>query len=175
VVAFLREQFGRLRLGVNESKSAVAPAASRKLLGYSFWYGPAGAVKRRVADKATAGMKQRVRQITRRSGGRSLEQGVEELRGYLLGWKGYFRLADPPGVFASLDPWIRHRLRAIQLKQWNRGRTVYRELRARGASENVAVTVAANARRWWRNSAMLLNTALPNRFFDQLGLPRLAT
>jgi hypothetical protein len=132
-------------------------------------------VKRRVADQATAGMKQRVRQITRRSGGRSLTQVVEELRGYLLGWKGYFRLADTPQVFHGLDKWIRHRLRALQLKPWKRGRTVYRELRARGASESVAGMVASNARRWWRNSAMLLNTALPNRFFDQLGLPRLAT
>ena len=92
-----------------------------------------------------------------------------------LSWKGYFRLADTPKVFASLDQWIRHRLRALQLKQWKRGRTVYRELRARGTSPKNAAIVAANARRWWRNSAMLLHTALPNRFFDQLGLPRLAT
>ena len=175
VLGLLRELFGRLRLTINESKSAVAPASNRKFLGYSFWYGPGGTVRRRVADKATAALKQRVRQITRRSGGRSLPQVVEELRGYLLGWMGYFRLADTPKVFASLDQWIRHRLRALQLTQWKRGRTVYRELRARGASERVAGTVAANARRWWKNSAMLLNTALPNRFFDQLGLPRLAT
>ena len=175
VLGLLRELFGRLRLTINEAKSAVAPASSRKFLGYSLWYGPGGTVRRRVADKATAALKQRVRQITRRSGGRSLPQVVEELRGYLLGWMGYFRLADTPKVFASLDQWIRHRLRALQLTQWKRGRTVYRELRARGASQTTAATVAANARRWWKNSAMLLNTALPNRFFDQLGLPRLAT
>jgi hypothetical protein len=166
VLRLLRELFGPLRLTIHESKSAVAPATRRNRLGDRFWYGPGGAVKRRVADKATATMKQRVRQITRRSGGRSLPQGVEELRGYLLGWKGYFPLADTPRVFASLDQWMRHRLRAIQRKPWKRGRTVYRELRARGAS---------HACRWWMNAAMLLDTALPNRVFHQLGLPRLAT
>ena len=84
------------------------------------------------------------------------------------------RLADTPKVFRNLDKWIRHRLRALQLKQWKRGRTVYRELRARGASEQIAAIVAANARRWWRNSALYLHTVLTNRFFDELGLPRLA-
>jgi len=174
VMGLLRELFAELKLRVNEAKSAVAPATRRKLLGYSLWVGPGGEIKRRVADKARAAMKQRVRQITRRNGGRSLRQVVEELREYLVGWKAYFRLADTPKVFRDLDQWIRHRLRALQLKQWKRGRTVYRELRARGASERIAATVAANTRRWWRNSALYLHTVLTNRFFDGLGLPRLA-
>ncbi len=80
-------------------------------------------------------MKDRVRQITRRTGGRSMRQVFAELRGYLLGWKEYFRLADTPRIFRDLDEWIRHRLRAVHLKQWKRGTTVYRELRARGLSE----------------------------------------
>jgi group II intron reverse transcriptase/maturase len=173
VMGALRGLFSKLRLRVNEEKSAVAPAASRKLLGYSLWYGPGGAVKRRVADKAMAAMKGRVRQITSRTGGRSLQRVIEELRQYLLGWKEYFRLADTPKVFREVDEWIRHRLRALQLKQWKRGRTVYRAMRARGASQHGAAAVAANARRWWKNSAMLLNAVLPNRYFDGLGLPRL--
>ena len=118
-------------------------------------------------------MKGRVRQITSRTGGRSLPRVIEELRGYLVGWKEYFRLSDTPKVFREVDEWIRHRLRALQLKQWKRGRTVSRELRARGASGRSAAAVASNARRWWKNSAMLLNAALPNRYFDGLGLPRL--
>jgi group II intron reverse transcriptase/maturase len=174
VMGALRDLFSRLKLRVNEAKSAVAPATRRKLLGYSLWVGPGGEVRRRVADKAMAAMKGRVRQITRRTGGRSLRQVVEELKGYLLGWKEYFRLADTPRVFRDLDKWIRHRLRAVQLKQWKRGRTVYRELRARGVPTHIAGIVAANARRWWKNSALYLHTALPNRFFDELGLPRLA-
>jgi RNA-directed DNA polymerase len=174
VMGLLRELFSRLRLRVNDEKSAVAPAHRRKLLGYSLWFGPGGTVKRRVADKAMAAMKEQVRQITRRTRGRSLQAVVTELRGYLMGWKEYFRLADTPGVFADVDKWIRHRLRAYQLKQWKRGRTVYRELRARGASARLAGTVAANARRWWKNSAQYLHVVLPNRYFDRLGLPRLA-
>ncbi len=174
VMGRLRELFSRLRLRVNEQKSAVALATSRKLLGYSLWFGRGGEVKRRVADKAMAAMKEQVRQLTRRTRGRSLQAVVTELRGYLLGWKEYFRLAETPGVFRDVDKWIRHRLRAYRLKQWGRGRTVFQELRARGASELVAGIVAQNARRWWKNSAMHLHTVLPNGYFDRLGLPRLA-
>jgi RNA-directed DNA polymerase len=89
-------------------------------------------------------MKQQVRFITRRSGGRSIEQVCERLGGYLRGWKEYFRLANTPRIFADLDEWIRHRLRAIHLKHWKRGKTIYRELRARGLPEAAAATVAAN-------------------------------
>jgi len=173
VMGLLTKLYGRLKLRVNEAKSAVAPAIRRKLLGYSLWVGPGGKVNRRVAPTAMAAMKERVRVITRRNGGRSIERLITELRTYLPGWKEYFRLADTPNVFRKLDEWIRHRLRAVLLKQWKRGRTIYRELRARGVSELTARIVAANARRWWKNSALYLNAALPNRYFDGLGLPRL--
>ena len=99
---------------------------------------------------------------------------VEELRGYLAGWKQYYRLAETPRVFGQLDEWLRHRLRAIHLKHWKRGRTIYRELRRRGLSIVAAARVATNGRRWWRNSAMVINIAFPVRYFDELGLPRLA-
>jgi len=109
-----------------------------------------------------------VRKLTRRSGGRSLEQVVERLRSYVLGWKAYFRLADTPKVWRELDQWIRHRMRAIQLKQWRRGRTAYRELLARGTSPDVACMVAGNYRRLWRNSGQALNAALGISWADQL-------
>ena len=173
VMALLRQLFGRLRLRVNEAKSAVDLVWKRKLLGYSFWVGKGRTVKLRVAGKALAVMKDRVRRITRRSGGRSMAQVIAELRGYLPGWRNYFRLAETPGVLGDLDKWIRHRLRAVQLKQWKRGTTVYRELRARGASQLVAARVAANTRRWWRNASMSLHLVLPTSHFDALGLPRL--
>ena len=131
-------------------------------------------MKRRVARKALAAMKERVRIITRRTRGQSVGQVVQELRSYLVGWKAYFRLADTPRIFSDLDQWIRHRLRAIHLKHWKRGRTIYRELRIRGLSHVGARRVAANARRWWRNSGMLINVAFPIRYFDELGVPRLA-
>ncbi|MBU1932254.1 group II intron reverse transcriptase/maturase, partial [Patescibacteria group bacterium] len=122
VMGLLRQLYGRLRLSVNESKSAVDRAWNRKILGYSFWIAPGRAVKRRVAHKALAAMKERVRRITKRTRGRSIEQVARELRSYLVGWKAYFRLADTPRIFRELDEWIRHRLRAIHLKHWKRGR-----------------------------------------------------
>ena len=115
-----------------------------------------------------------MRNVTSRNGGRSLTAVMAELRSYLGGWKQYFKLADTPGVFKVLDEWIRRRLRQVQLKQWKRGKTIYRELRRRGTADDVARQVARNSRRWWRNSAMMLNVALPNTYFDAEGLPRLA-
>jgi RNA-directed DNA polymerase len=173
VMALLLKLYGHLRLKVNQAKSTVASVFQRKFLGYSFWVAAGGAIKRRVADKPMAVFKQRVRQLTRRSGGRSLEEVVSKLRVHVLGWKAYFRLADTPGVWSDLDKWIRHRTRAIQLKHWKRGSTIHRELLVRGASANVAAQVAGNARRWWRNSGMLLNSVLNLAWADQLGIPRL--
>jgi len=174
VMHSLRRLYARLRLRVNETKSAVAPVWGRKFLGYSFWAARGGEARRRVADKAIATMKDRVRQITCRSGGRSMQQVAAELRSYLTGWKAYFQLAETPRVFADIDKWIRHRMRTVQLKQWKRGRTIYRELRARGAPQPVAAIVAANARRWARNSRMYLHLAIRNADLEALGVPRLA-
>lgn len=175
VMQLLRRLYGRLHLRINESKSAVASVfTGRKFLGFSFWMAPKGVVKRRVARKAVMAFRQRVRWLTRRSGGRSMQQVVDGLRPLLLGWRAYFRLAQTTGVWRELDEWIRHRLRAIQLRQWKRGKTMFRELCAMGASTEVARKVTANSRRWWHNSAMLLNSVLTLSWFDSLGLPRLA-
>jgi RNA-directed DNA polymerase len=174
VMALLRRLYAKLRLKVNETKSAVAKVTGRKFLGYSFWFAHKGEIKRKVAAKPLATFKQRVRQLTRRSVGRSMGEVVERLRPYLLGWKAYFGLAQTPGVWRELDEWMRHRLRAIQLKQWRRGKTIYRELLAQGASLKVAQRVAANSRRWWRNSGLALNGVLTIAYFDRLGVPRLS-
>ena len=172
-MVLLRRCYAKLRLKVNETKSAVAGVKGRKFLGYSFWFAKEG-VKRKVAGKALATFKQRVRELTRRSGGRGMAQVIERLRPYLLGWKAYFRLAQTPGIWRSLDEWLRHRLRAIQLKHWKRGTTMFRKLRALGASLGVAQRVAANSRRWWRNSDGLLKAVLTVAYFDRLGVPRLS-
>lgn len=171
----LKKLFANLRLEVNEAKSAVDLAVRRDFLGYSFWVGTGSRIKRRIASKALGAMKERVREITSRNGGRSLPAVAEALTAYLAGWKEYFKHADTPGVFEDLDKWIRHRLRCLHLKQWKRGPTVYRELRARGAPDVVAASVASNTRRWWSNSAQVLNRALPTRYFDELGVIRLST
>jgi group II intron reverse transcriptase/maturase len=174
VMAGLVQLYAKLKLRVNPAKSAVAPARDRSFLGYSFWYAPGKTVKRRVAPKALEKMKERVREITSRSGGRSLTQVVALLRSYLVGWKAYFRLADTPGVFADVDQWLHRRLRMLVLRQWKRGRTMYRELQRRGV-DGAALWIAARyGRSWWHVAAhKALHIALPGRYFDSLGVPRL--
>ena len=174
-MATLKRLYARLRLQVNESKSAVARAWERKFLGYSFWVGAGRAIRYRVAPAALAEMKDRVRVITSRTGGRSMESVAKELRSYLTGWKLYFQLAETPRVFSDHDEWIRRRLRAVQLKQWKQGPTICGELLARGAPGPVARAVAAHASRWWAMAAHGgTQTALPTSHFDRLGIPRLA-
>lgn len=175
VMRSLVKRFDRLRLRVNTDKSAVARVWDRAFLGFAFWVAPGKTVRMRVAPDALRAMKNRVRQITYRNGGRSLVQVADELRVYLLGWKGYFRLAETPRIFADLDEWIRHRLRAMQLKQWKRGRTVYRELCRRGVAPDLAAQAASRTRSWWKTSAKGLNLALPNSTFIDLGVPLLAS
>jgi group II intron reverse transcriptase/maturase len=174
VMSTLRRLYAKLRLRVNESKSAVDFAWNRKILGYSFWIASGRAVKLRVSKKALGTMKDHVRIITKRTRGRSIQQVATTLRSFLMGWKGYFRLAETPGTFGDLDKWIRHRLRAIHLKHWKRGKVIYRELRARGLSVDASAMVAGNARRWWKNSSMAIHIAFPTSYFDELGIPRLA-
>ena len=175
VLSMLRQKYAKLRLRINEEKSAVARVWDRKFLGFSFWVAPGGEVKRRVAPKALAEMRQHIRRLTHRNGGRSMEEVCETLGQYLRGWKEYFQLADTPGVFHDLDSWIRHRMRAVQLKQWKRGRATLRELRARGLPEWLALAGAGHGRRWWWASGLAaLNQALPPRYFERLGVPRLA-
>ena len=176
VLGTLRRLYARLRLKINEAKSAVARPWLRKFLGFSFWVAPGRVVRFRVAPEALKAMKEQVRQITGRSKGRSIESVAESLRVYLTGWKEYFRLADGRQKLTSVDKWIRRRLRMVQLKQWKRGTTAYRELRARGVPEREAAWSCAYARGWWRTSKnTALGMAMPTSYFDQLGIPRLAS
>jgi group II intron reverse transcriptase/maturase len=175
VLAALRQKYAKLRLRINETKSTVARVWDRKFLGYSFWVAPGRKVKLRVAAKTLTEMKQRVRQITTRNGGRSMERVTEELGAYLRGWKAYFKLSDTNGVFFDLDQWIHRRLRMLQLKQWKRGRTAARELRARGLPEWLVLKGSGFGKRWWWAAALgAMHTALPGSHFERLGVPRLA-
>lgn len=165
----------KLHLRVNEPKSVVARVQERKFLGYTFWLSSKNEFRCMIASKALEVMKERVRRMTSRMRGRSLAQICKDLRAYLPGWKAYFRLVELASVFRELDAWIRHRLRALQLKHWRHGPTIFRELYARGMSPRDARRVAGSASRYWHNSRMLINFAMPNKLFDELGLPRLAT
>lgn len=163
----------RLRLKVNASKSGVARPNASKFLGFSFTGGKEP--KRRIAPKALKRLKGRVRELTRRTRGVSLDRMVGDLRGYLVGWRSYFGYCQTPSVLEDQDKWIRRRLRCFQWKQWKRGRTRYKELRARGLGCDLAATTAGSAKSHWRVSASLgLNLALPNAYLASLGLPTLA-
>jgi RNA-directed DNA polymerase len=169
----LRACYAKLRLKVNESKTAVAAVWGRKFLGYCLWATSEGQVKLAVAGEAVQRYKQRIRQMTRRKTGRSMNQLAQDLQAFLPGWKAYFQLAQTHRVWRGLDEWMRRRLRAVQLKFWRRGPTMFRELRALGASRDLAAQIAGNARRWWYNSSHGLNRVLTIAHFDRLGVPRL--
>ena len=171
VLGALRACYAKLALKVNEAKTAVAPVRGRKFLGYCMRPAKAGP-KLAVAPQALDKLRERVRQLTRRSRGRSLEQVAADLRAYVPGWKAYFQLAQTPTVMQALDRWLRHRLRAVQLAQWKRGPTAYRALRRLGAGQDQALCIAGNLRRWWHTSAIGINRLLPIAYFDRLGVPK---
>jgi RNA-directed DNA polymerase len=173
VLGWMRKLYARLHLRVNEAKTEVGPVFGRKFLGYCLRRWKKGTVKIAVAPKALKTFKQRLKGITRRVGGKGMAEVAEQMRAYLPGWKSYFRLARTPQTFKDLDSWIRHRLRAILLKQWCRGRTVYSRLRGLGASHELAALTAGGGGHWWRHSGAALNLVLTVKYFDDMGFPRL--
>ena len=161
---------GRLKLKVNEAKSAVARPHTRKFLGFTFL--DRGQVKRRIAPKALARFKARIRELTQRTRGVSVDQLIGSLKRYLTGWRGYFGFCETPRVLQHLDQWIRRRLRCFLWKQWKRGRTRFKKLVARGVSRDLAAQTAGSPHSAWRLSCSpALSIALPNRYFRSLGLP----
>ena len=162
----------KLKLKVNELKSAVARPWARKFLGFSFTN--AGIPKRRIAPKAVDRFKERVRELTSRTRGVSIERMAEELSRYLRGWIGYFGKCETPSVLESLEQWFRRRLRSAIWKQWKRGSTRFAELRKRDVGKDLAAKTAGSAHGPWRlANSPALAIALPNGYFDSLGIPRL--
>ena len=162
----------RLKLKVNEQKSAVARSAERKFLGFSFTN--AREPKRRIASKAVVRFKQKVRELTGRTRGISLERMMKELASYLRGWQGYFGFCETPSVLQALDQWIRRRLRSVIWKQWKRGRLRFRKLCERGVSKTLAAQTAGSSHGPFRiANSPAMNSAFPIAYFDSLGLPRL--
>jgi len=165
---------GRLKLKVNESKSAVDRPQNRSFPGFSFTGGKS-ANRRKIAPKAMGRFKARVKELTRRNQGRSLEQVVSALDPYLRGWIGYFSFCQTTSVLRDLDSWIRHRLRCLQWKQWKVYRRRKTELIKRGIRPELAHTTAFSAKGPWRISHTPgVRIALNNQFFDRMGLIRLS-
>jgi RNA-directed DNA polymerase len=163
----------RLKLRVNEQKSAVARPVERKFLGFSF---TANGQKRRIAPKAIVRFKRKVRELTRRTRGISLEQMTKEVAAYLRGWKAYFGFCQTPSVLGTLDQWLRRRLRAVIWKQWKRGTVRYRKLCERGVRRDLAAHSAGNSRGPWRiANSPAMSIAFPTAYFDSIGLPRMLT
>ncbi len=160
----------RLKLSVNQAKSAVDRPWRRTFLGFSFtWRQPN---RLTVSQKALKRFKDEIRRLAQRTRGVSLQVVVRDLREYLVGWHGYFGLAEARSVFKELDSWVRRRLRCYLWKQW--GRRGYRELLQRGVSRDLAWNTCKSAHGPWRLSrSPALAFALPGGYFDQLGVPRL--
>jgi RNA-directed DNA polymerase len=162
----------QLKLTVNQQKSAVARPWERKFLGFSFTVNREP--KRRIAPKAVLRFKERVRELTRRTRGVSTERMVEELARYVRGWIGYFGKCETPSVLQNLEEWTRRRLRSAIWKQWKRGTVRFAELRHRGVGNDLAAKTAGSAHGPWRLAqSPALGIALPNAYFDLLGIPRL--
>lgn len=169
IASFIRR---RLKLKVNEEKSAVARPRERKFLGFSFT--SERAPRRRIAPKAIERFKRRIRELTCRTRGVSIERMVEELAAYLRGWRSYFGFCETPSVLRDLEKWVRRRLRAVLWKQWKRGRRRFAELRKRDINVQLAAKTAGSSHGPWRLArSPALAYALPTAYFDTLGLPRL--
>src|SRR3982075_1878407 len=162
----------KLKLKVNEAKSAVARPQERKFLGFSFTAGPE--VKRRIAPKALDRFKQRIREITRGAKGVSMETTMEELAPYMRGWRSYFGFCETPEVLVSLTGWVRRRLRCALWRQWKTVRRRRAALLELGVRPQLAANMAGSGRGpWYLALTKALNVGLPKAYFRSLGLPSL--
>jgi RNA-directed DNA polymerase len=161
-----------LKLKVNETKSAVARPQERKFLGFSFTAGPE--IKRVIAPKALDRFKQRIREITRRAKGVSMQTTIEELAPYMRGWRSYFGYCETPEVLVSLTRWVRLRLRAAMWRQWKTPRRRREALLELGVRIRLARNTAGSGLGpWYLAKAKALSVGLSNAYFKSLGLPSL--
>lgn len=161
---------GRLKLRINEQKSAVDRPWKRKFLGFSMYKARAGQILIRLAPQTIDRVKKKIREITSRNKPVRMDERIERLNAYLGGWIGYFALADTPSIFKKLEGWVRRRLRMCLWKQWKRVRTRYRELRPLGLPEWVVHEFANSRKGPWRMAHGPMNRALGNAYWQSQGL-----
>ena len=159
----------RLRLQVNQEKSAVGRPWERKFLGYTMTWNKEPRLK--VAATSVKRLKAKVRVVFREGRGRSLSQVIKELKPKLGGWMQYFRLAQVKGIFEELDQWLRRKMRGLLWRRWKRSYRRAKELMKRGLDKERAWKSATNGRGpWWNAGASHMNQAFPKSYFDRLGL-----
>jgi RNA-directed DNA polymerase len=163
---------GKLKLKVNLKKSAVDRPWKRKFLGFSFTCGKEPKV--RVAKESVKRMKNKIREITSRKKPYPMENRIEKLNQYLMGWCGYFALADTPSVFKNFDSWIRRRLRMCAWKNWKKPMTKVRKLTGLGIPKGKAYEWGNSRKSYWRISkSPILHRALGNSYWSSQGLKSL--
>jgi len=161
----------RLHLLVNREKSKVVPASVMTMLGFGFYFIRGGKVRVRADPKAIERLKTRIKELTSRRRSIAMDERIAQINRYVVGWMGYFRLADTPKVFAVLDKWFRHRMRQIRWKEWKRPATRRANLRKLGIPERTAREWASSSKGYWRIAgSVVLQTALPNSYWDDQGL-----
>lgn len=164
----------KLRLKVNESKSAVDRPGKRKFLGFTF-YCNEDEIRIRIHDKSTKRFKEKVKEITNRNKGISMEYRIHRLNQITTGWVNYFGLADAKGRMKSLDKWIRRRLRACYWKQWKKIKTKHDNLVKLGTDNSKAWEYANTRKSYWRiSNSPILSTTLTNKYFDNIGYKSLS-
>jgi len=163
---FLEE---KLKLKVNQKKSKVEKAYRVKFLGFSF-YKRKGEVQVRVAGRSLERFREKLRKLTKRTRSGKIEDIIQEINIYIIGWIGYYRLAKTPSVYEGLDGWIRRRLRQMIWKRWKRGTTRYKELVKLGVPKWYAQEGAGGTSPWRMAASPVINQALSNGYFRNLGL-----
>ena len=169
VKAFLEQ---KLKLKVNPKKSKVDRASRVKFLGFSF-FKRKGEMLIRVANRSRERFCEKLRRLTKRTRSGKLEDVIQEINRYTMGWIGYYRLANTPSVYEGLDSWIRRRLRQMIWKRWKRGTTRYRELVKLGVPRYRAGLGAVGKSPWHMSKSPVVNEALSNGHFRNLGLKSL--
>jgi len=160
----------QLRLKVNEDKSGTKEVKEVKFLGFSF-YRKEGQIRIRIADKVKQRIKSKLRMLTKRNLGRSIDYVIKEINKYGDGMKIYFQIADGYGYFRNTDGWLRRRIRMYIWKQWKTTKSRYRNLRSLGATRRDAYMHANTRKGCWRVAySWILTKTLTNKYIKELGL-----
>jgi RNA-directed DNA polymerase len=169
ITAFIEN---RLKLKVNQDKSAVDRPWKRKFLGFSFTWNKDPKV--RISPQSMKRVKATIREITSRKKPLSMEQRIKELNQYLTGWGGYYVLADTPSVFQGLDSWMRRRLRMCLWKQWKKPKTKVKRLLSLGIPKDKAFEWGHTRKGYWRIAGSpILERSLDNQYWKSIGLKSL--